>query len=265
MTESSTFYDKLTGIQAKCKAVLEASSDPSTHPTALLMLSNVNSIVQTQQLVAMMNVVVQELQSAKTAVTQWRDARGIFFLCAIDGTTVRTYSPSGEVFIPVEPCSPADRVEAAPSMILKSYTPTPAIPSHVRIVGMERVEIPAGAIAIEINIKSGEVSSSGGVGTLIPGDKFKWEYQEGLTGIAFVGGTPDTEYSIAIVRPALAIAIDPPVEEPEIVSVAGYPPSSPLTAELIPAPAILFAQTPNGLPSATAIAPSLADLAAAIA
>lgn len=247
MSQGNTFYDKLTGIQLKCKSQLEASTDASTHPTALAMLANVNQIVQTQQIVAILNVIVQELQSAKSVVTQWRDARGIYYLCAIDGTTVRTYSPSGEAFIPVEPCVPADSIgvvaEAVPGELMSL---PPAAISHSRIVGMQRTEVAAGAISVEICVKSGEVSSSGGVGVLTAGDKLKWEYAHGLEGIAFVGASPDTEYSIAIVRSANVID-NAPTPKPTVAAE-----ESPLTGELIPSPQAIHI-------------PSLADLTAAIA
>jgi hypothetical protein len=246
MTTSTTFYDKLVAIQAKCKAVLEGSVDPLTQPTALLMLSEVNSIVQTQQVIAMMTVIVQELQSAKTAVTQWQDAKGRFFLCAIDGTTVRTYLPDGEAFVPIEPCTPVSQVPAsipAATATLTIATAPTATASHVRMVGMQHLEIPAGALSLEVCVKSGELSTSNGVGVLVPGDKFKWEnINGGLSKIEFVGGTPDTEYSIAILRHE--VALPKPPENPAAKVVAPAPVvEHPMTAELIPHPAVMVTPT----------------------
>jgi hypothetical protein len=265
MTTGNTFYDKLTAIQAKCKAVLEGSADPSTQPTALLMLAETNSIIQAQQMVALMTVVVQELQANKTAASQWRDAKGIFYLCALEGTTIRTYRPNGDAFVPTEPSTPVIGSSGFTTATLESSAKVIATPSHIRMLGMEHMTIPAGATSIEITVKSGEVSSSNGTGALVPGDNFKWDnYDGGLSKIDFVGATPDTEYAIAILRPEVPL---PKPLDPALVKAA--PSDHPLTAELIPHPLVMaqppMPQLPQTLPAIPNPVPVTAPATAIIA
>lgn len=224
-------HEKLIAIQAKCQDIIDRSNDPTSQPDAIAALAQVNSIVQNQQMVQLLTAVVTELQSAQSVVTEWIDAKGNYYMCAIDGTTVKTYTPSGEDFIPTEPCRPANL--SSHSATLSSIKKPRSIPAYHRVRGQEQVTIKADKTFVEIKVRSGEVSSSIGDGVLKAGDCVAWSDFEGIGEIILNGHDEDTEYLI-VTREPEAMAIFMPV--PTEAETTEADPEYLLTGDLLPIP-----------------------------
>jgi hypothetical protein len=72
-----------------------------------------------------------------------------------------------------------------------------ASPKYKKIIGVESFTTPIGATSIEIKVRQGAVSCSGGDGDLQVGDVLKWWGGRGLEPLEFAGKTDETIYLIS--------------------------------------------------------------------
>lgn len=225
---------KLVDAQAKSILKITGMTDPGADPREVQKLADINSIVQLQKIVSLQGQILTELQvlnSGKTDNSTWIDEAGNYYQSIATGDTIRTYTPDGEVYIPIGKSRLAD----APiqSGTLSAFEPALSTPGFVRRSGTEQLELAAGAKSICIIVSGGEVTCDRGQGTLIAGDKLAFADPNGLEYMTF-NGNPDADYLVAFryVVEAEVAAVDPAIVCPPVEEIEAE--EMPMTGDLLP-------------------------------